>query len=72
MSNQDSSNSRSICLSRDNNSSCVSWASYIGSGVEAADADSVTGFSVECALSGGVAEFKSTMSDGGLFFVCVK
>ncbi|KAG9657833.1 hypothetical protein KCU98_g2528, partial [Aureobasidium melanogenum] len=63
-------NPRSICLSRDKNDSCTSWASYTGSGLPGRDENTITDFSIECAQSGGSAEFKTIMSDGGILFIC--
>ncbi|KAG9853844.1 hypothetical protein KCU98_g2855, partial [Aureobasidium melanogenum] len=61
---------RSICLSRDKNDSCISWASYTGSGLPGRDENTITDFSIECAQSGGSAEFKTMMSDGEILFIC--
>ncbi|KAH0279957.1 hypothetical protein KCU91_g1368, partial [Aureobasidium melanogenum] len=61
---------RSICLSRDKNDSCISWASYTGSGLTGIDENAITDFSIECAQSGGSAEFKTIMSNGGILFIC--
>ena len=68
---RDNSRPRSVCLSRDKNNLCVSWASYTGSGLRSGEANSITQFSTECAQSDGSAEFKTTMSDGGILFICV-
>ncbi|KAH0280905.1 hypothetical protein KCU91_g680, partial [Aureobasidium melanogenum] len=62
----------SICHSRDSNNLCASWASYPGNWRSSADDDAITQSSTECVQSGGSAEFKTIMDDGGVLFVCVK
>lgn len=68
---RDNDRPRSICLTRDKNNLCVSWASYTGSGLPGKDADTITRFSTECAQSDGSAEFKTVMDNGSILYICV-
>jgi hypothetical protein len=68
---RDNQNPRSVCLSRDGHNLCVSWATYsteVTTGAEDAD---IVKYSVQCAQSGGSAEFKTSTSGNGLLFICV-
>ncbi|KAK6008126.1 hypothetical protein QM012_000029 [Aureobasidium pullulans] len=68
---RDDDKPRSVCLSRDKHNLCVSWASYTGSGLKSGESNDITYYSTQCANSGGSAEFKTSMADGGILFICV-
>ncbi|KAH0336027.1 hypothetical protein KCU81_g8759, partial [Aureobasidium melanogenum] len=63
-------NPRSICLSRNTGNLCMSWASYPGNGLPDEAYDTITRFSTDCVHNGGRTEFKATMADGGVLFIC--
>ncbi|KAH0043877.1 hypothetical protein KCU78_g502, partial [Aureobasidium melanogenum] len=66
----DNGHPRSICLSRNKNMLCSSWASYAGNGLPDEAYDTITRYSTDCAQSGGSAEFKAIINDGGILFIC--
>jgi hypothetical protein len=68
---RDNKKPRSVCLSRDGKNLCISWASYDTDHTTAAENTDITNFSVECAKSGGSAEFKTTTGGNGVLFICV-
>lgn len=68
---RDNQKPRSVCLSRDGKNMCVSWASYSTDKATGAEDNDITNYSVQCAKSGGSAEFKTGTGDGGLLFICV-
>jgi hypothetical protein len=68
---RDNKSPRSVCLSRDGHNLCISWATYnteVTTGAEDAD---IVKYSVQCAQSGGSAEFKTSTGSNGLLFICV-
>lgn len=68
---RDNQKPRSICLNRNGHNLCVSWATYDTDKTTPAEADGIVKHSLECAQTGGSAEFKTETRDGGLLFVCV-
>ncbi|CAD0029232.1 unnamed protein product [Aureobasidium pullulans] len=68
---RDNKNPRSVCLTRDGKNLCVSWATYTGSGLKGGESGDITYYSTQCALQGGSSEFKTSMADGGILYICV-
>lgn len=68
---RDNQKPRSICLSRDGHNLCVSWATYDTAKLRAGEASNIQQYSIDCGVTGGSAEFKNVMSDGGILFICV-
>jgi len=61
---------RSICLALNRQRLCTSWATYSLDRATLED-DEVWLYSRQCAESGGSAEYKTHIGDGGMIFVCV-
>ena len=66
----DNKNPRSVCLSRNADNGCTSWAVYGAKGLESGNSD-LSMHSIDCTNRQGIAEFKALMNDGGMLYACV-
>ena len=63
---------RSICHVFDEvNVVCTSWATYSGRKITDKQRNDIVQYSIDCGRSGGSAEFKTVIPDGGVLYKCV-
>jgi putative hemolysin len=62
---------RPICVTKDGNIICTSWANYNTGKLANGESRDIANFAVKCGQSGGGAEFKAITSDGNILYICV-
>jgi hypothetical protein len=68
---RDNQSPRSICITKDGDTLCTSWANYNTGKLANGESGDIANFALKCGQSGGSAEFKATTTDGGIIYVCV-
>lgn len=68
---RDYQNPRSICHTVDGANVCTSWATYSTSTLPNGASGDIGNFAAQCTEYGYSAEFKATLNDGGVMFICV-
>jgi hypothetical protein len=62
---RDNQTPRFICITKDGDTLCTSWANYSTGKLPSGESGDIEGFAVKCGQSGGSA------TDGGIVYICV-